>query len=129
MGFVGDKIKKSKNPVAWAVTSIVAGFGAGFAYVANLDPSTVVGFMSDAAASEITRAGFFFLVAAWIHSGRMKKEIKANFVSLTDAINNVAVALRKDLEAQAIILANHGLRLENLEKTKLQPENKGEANA
>lgn len=119
--------EKSKR-VGWTVSGIMAGFGAGLATILNMDAAIVVGYLSDAAASEVTRAGFFFLMAAWIHSGRVKKEISKNFTSLTAAIDNVAVAFRKDLQSHAIILANHGLRLENLEKQKEQPK-QGEANA
>lgn len=95
-----------------------------FEYLSGLDISEIANVLSSAAQSEISRSGFFFLLAAWIHSGRVKNEIAKNFVSLTAAINNVATTLRDDLNAQSKILANHGKRLENLEK-EIKPESQG----
>lgn len=82
----------------------------------GVDPNSFLQILSQTAQSEITRMGFFFLLAAWIHSGRVKSEIAANFLALTEAINNVAKSLRDDLAAQSKVLANHGERLETLEK-------------
>lgn len=106
----------------------VAGAGAGLGLVLGFEPASISSFLSEAASNEIAKAGFFFVVAAWIHSNRVRNEIAKNFQSLTDAINNAANALRNDLEAQSRILANHSVRLDNLEKqTNIQ--NQGEANA
>lgn len=77
-------------------------------FLVGLDPTGLVGVMSQAAQSQIAQAGFFFTLAAWIHSGRVKKEIKLNFTTLTEAINNIAKTLREDLE-------KHGKRLDSLE--------------
>lgn len=99
-------------------------------YLLGLDASHILKFFSETAQNEIVKAGFFFMIAAWLHSSRVKKEIRENFISLTEAINNVAKTLRDDLNAQARILANHGQRLETLEvKLSEKPKPQGEANA
>lgn len=74
---------------------------------AEFDSSAIENFFGDAAKNQIAQAGFFFTAAAWIHSGRVKKEIKENFKSLTLAINQVAEAFKEDLK-------RHGDRLDNL---------------
>ncbi len=38
-------------------------------------------------------------IAAWIHSGRVKKEIKAQMGAMVDAINSLGDTLRKDMAA------------------------------
>lgn len=81
-------------------TSIVGGVFATLAIKVGSDfaPDQVTKLLSETANNEIARAGFFFIVASWIHSGRVKKEIKLSFTTLTDAINNVATSLREDLK-------------------------------
>ncbi len=70
----------------------------GFFY--GLDPDTVARYAGEIATSQIAHAGFFFTLAAWIHANTVKKEIATQFNSVTEAINNVAIALRLDLSAQ-----------------------------
>lgn len=106
--------ERSKK-VAGVAASTVAGFGVGLGFFLNLDPSDVMHLLSEAAANQIAQAGFFFTLAAWLHSGRVKKEIKLNFIALTDAINNVAVTLREDLNKHTKVLEDHGLRIKNIE--------------
>lgn len=65
------------------------------------NPETVSRLFGEAANNQIIQAGFFFTIAAFIHSGQVKREIKANFASLTDAINNVAASLREDLRSHS----------------------------
>ncbi len=45
-------------------------------------------FLSKLVESDLARQVFLFTLAAWIHSGRVKKEIKTQFQSLTDAISH-----------------------------------------
>lgn len=80
---------------------VTLGVGSILTLLYSLDPTSIAKLMSEAANSQIAQAGFFFTLAAWIHAGRVKKEIAANFQLVTDAINNVAVALRQDLSAQS----------------------------
>ncbi len=84
----------------------------------GLDPEMVKHFLSETAQSQIAQAGFFFTVAAWLHAGRVKKEIGKNFTGLTNAISDVSTAFRQDLEELRKILVNHSNRLDNLESTK-----------
>lgn len=67
--------------------------------------------------NKIAQAGFFFTMAAWIHAGRVKKEIASQFSIVTDAINNVASALRSDLAAHGQRLDHVTVRVESLEIT------------
>lgn len=98
-----------QTPVRTSVTVGAVAMGVGL-ITGLLGPGhaeEVYSSLSTAAQSEITQAGFFFALAAWLHAGRVKKEIKLNFASLTTAINQVADAFRADLRA-------HGLKLDNL---------------
>lgn len=83
----------------------------------GLDPSSFINHLSLAAQSQITQAGFFFTLAAWLHAGRVKKEIKDNFLILTDALNNLGDALRNELRNHADQLAAHAKMLDTLGKT------------
>lgn len=94
---------------------IATGISGSVGFLWGVDPETVKHFLSETAQSQIAQAGFFFTMAAWLHAGRVKKEIANSFTSLTTAIQEVAQALRKDLESQKKILEIHATRLDNLE--------------
>lgn len=91
----------------------------GFASAALLSMSTemlqsFVEVMGEASRSQVAQAGFFFTIASLIHSGRMKKEIRANFEALTISIDRVSLALREDLRNHDHKLSDHGEKLDNL---------------
>lgn len=109
------------SAVKGAKIGACAGASAWFGYLLGLDPSVLFKFITETATNQIAQAGFFFAAAAWIHSGRVKKEIARNFGAMTDAINNVANALSSDLKNHKEILDNHEKRLETLEAKKSQP--------
>ncbi len=71
------------------------GIGSIFAVLYSLDPVKFSEYFSLAIQQEISRLLIAFAVAAWIHSGRVKKE----FVNVTEAINGLGSALRQDLSA------------------------------
>lgn len=48
---------------------------------------------------QVTQFGLAFAIAAWLHSGRVKKEIKAQADQISAAFNNLAEALRNDLKS------------------------------
>lgn len=79
------------------------------------ETETLLNFLSEASRNQITQAGFFFTMAAWLHSGRVKKEIKENFKGLTDSIDNVAKAFKEDLKAHSERLDNLSRRVHSLE--------------
>lgn len=95
---------------------VAVGIGSSVGFLWGMDPELIKNFLSETAQSQIAQAGFFFTMAAWLHAGRVKKEIAKNFTALTTAIDGVAQALRRDLDGQRKILENHATRLENLEK-------------
>lgn len=105
-----DKKKAAVGPAAGVVALLST---AGIAF--GIDPETMNFTLQTLAGNQIAQAGFFFSVAAWIHSGRVKKEISKNFTSVTEAINNVASALRTDLEGQKKILEKLDRRVKTLE--------------
>jgi hypothetical protein len=72
----------------------------------GIDPNSFLTHLSLVSQNQIAQAGFAFTVAAWIHSGRVKQEIKLNFTCLTDALNNLADALRKELKEHSEQLAS-----------------------
>ncbi len=101
---------------------IVAVLGWGLAIVAfgaeyGVDHEAIKSFLGEAASNQITQAGFFFTMAAWLHSGRVKKEIKSNFENLTEALNNVAASLRDDLKNHSGRLDNLSMRVQNVENS------------
>jgi hypothetical protein len=66
-----------------------------------LDFESIQKLFGDALASQVAQFGFAFSMAAWIHSGRMKREIATQVASITTALNNLASALRQDLKSQS----------------------------
>lgn len=110
-----DKLSSRPIPLllATVVASTAAGYGAGSV---PLDPELVHKFFSETSQNQIAQAGFFFTIAAWLHSGRVKKEIKANFEALTTAIEKVADAFREDLQRHADRLDNISTRVTTLEE-------------
>jgi len=111
-----DSLKKNKTKIISLV--VISGLTAGFATEAGPDPETLKSFLSETAQSQIAQAGFFFTIAAWLHAGRVKKEIKSNFETLTTAINKVADAFREDLKVQREMLDNLKTRVQTLESQK-----------
>ncbi len=99
----------TRKTVGWVAA---AGGGAGFLY--SLDPNTIVQHMSMVAQSQIAQTGFFFTLAAWLHAGRVKKEIKESFTSLTLALNDLSAALRQELKIHSEELADHANKLDKL---------------
>lgn len=107
----------NKNIILLSIISISA--LTGFSVSPDLTQEQIKLFFGEAASNQIAQAGFFFTIAAWLHSGRVKKEIKENFSSLTKAINDVASAFREDLKAHSEQLKNLSSRVQSLEeKTK-----------
>ena len=84
--------------------------------IGGLSPENLGNIMSQASQNQLVQYGFLFSLAAWIHSGRVKKEIKLNFASVTDAINSISRALREDLEKHGKRLDMIEGRVQNLEK-------------
>jgi len=73
--------------------------------------------------SQMAQFGLFFTMASFIHSGRVKKEIRSNFEGLTHAIEKVSAALREDLKQHGDRLDNLYGRVDRLERAQVQ-ENK-----
>lgn len=83
--------------------------------ITGVDAETVVNLLKESTQNQITQAGFFFTLAAWLHAGRVKKEIKENFNSLKESIDNLGLAFKKDLKAHNDRLDNLSERVETLE--------------
>ncbi len=79
------------------------------------DPDTLSGLLSEAASSKLTHDLLIFAVAAWIHSGRVKKEIANQFQPLTKAIEDLGLALREDMGKLWGELAKTNKRVDSLE--------------
>lgn len=80
---------------------------------------------NQALSHQVTQFSIAFTIAAWIHASQVKKEIANRMSNVTEAINNVALALRDDLTKQSkrIETVEGGInkltsRVETLEKTK-----------
>ncbi len=63
-----------------------------------MDIETVKNLFGDALSSQVASFTFAFTLAAFIHSGRVKKEIAAQMSGITDAIKELGAALRADLK-------------------------------
>lgn len=74
-----------------------------------MDLDQILSAIAPAIQSEATKFGIAFVFAAWIHSGRVKKEIKASFSGLSQAIIDLGTALREDLK-------NHSDRIAKIEE-------------
>lgn len=106
----------SKAPTT--VAYIIAGVTTVIGFVVGVQPETaeaILKFFSESAQNQIAQAGFFFMAASWIHSGRVKKEIRANFEALTMAIDKVADAFRADIRIHAARIDSLSDRVEDLE--------------
>ncbi len=66
-----------------------------------LTSEAVSGFLNAAMASQVTQFGVAFSIAAFIHAGRVKKEIASQAGQITGSIDNLASALRQDLANQS----------------------------
>lgn len=76
----------------------------------DLDINAISDFLSSALSHQVTQFTIAFTIAAWIHSGRVRKEIASQMSRATDAINNLSTALRSDLN-------NHAQRISAVEGT------------
>lgn len=108
-----EKLKQVK-PRHFAFGGI-ASAGSMMAYRLFESPEMVSKLLGEAASNQIVQAGFFFTVAAWLHSNKVQKEIKSAFSSLTDAINNVATSFQEDLKKHSATLENLSGRVQNVE--------------
>lgn len=105
------------KPLLKRILSFVAiGFSTGAAFLVSPEViPTLVQAFSDTAQSEIAQAGFFFTIAALLHSGRMKKEIRLNFEALTISIDKVAKAFHDDLKHHSEKIDGLSHRVSSLE--------------
>ena len=84
----------------------------------EIDHEVLTKLFGETMSNQITQLGICFTIAAWLHSGRVKKEIRANFSALTTAINNVAESLKEDLKAHSDKIDNLTTRVQKLEDRK-----------
>lgn len=104
----------------------------GCAGVEVMDPGVLSSLLGQALSHQVTQFTFAFSLAAFIHSGRVKKEIREQFSGLVDSIDKVRAALNQDLAAQNQRLAGVEVgmtklagrvdQLENLNADKAQPK-------
>ena len=72
----------------------------------------------EALANQVLQFGLAFTIAAFIHSGRVKREIRYQMESLTKAITDLGLALRKDLDDHSDKIDNLSTRVNALENKK-----------
>lgn len=84
------------------------------AWITSIDPEGALNFVSGAMQSQIAQYVTAFSIAAWIHSGRMKKEIALQVGGIKEALQDLGAALREDLKRQSE-------RIEKLEKEVYKP--------
>lgn len=66
-----------------------------------LNSETISSLMGEALGHQVTQFGIAFAIAAWVHAGRVKKEIKEQMSNVVAAVDNVASVLRQDLTHQS----------------------------
>jgi len=93
-----------------------------FSLVSFAEIELVKEVLSESTKGELAKYGLLFIAASWIHSSRVKKEIKESFAGLTDAINNVAQSFSKDLKVHSERLDNMATRVGNLETLIIKKE-------
>lgn len=93
----------------------------------GINPQAFMQHASDIANNQIAQAGFFFTLAAFIHAGRVKTEIRAAFSSLTDSINSLGTTLSQQLKNHESMLSDHKEKLDKLGEavTELQKTKQG----
>lgn len=109
---------------------VAAGAVVGTAVVAAVSPDmleSVVKNLSDASQTEFAKNCTMFALAAWIHSGRLKKEVRSNFASLSLSIDKVAEAFHADLESHKKILDNLAGRVASLEAKQPQTQKENQS--
>lgn len=72
--------------------------------------------------SQVAQFGVAFSIAAWIHAGRVKKEIAAQLSGIKDAVNDLSAALRQDLEKQSQRISQIDARVSKIEGLKTTTE-------
>lgn len=82
-----------------------------------LDPEMVRDWAQGALSHQFTQMTIAFTVANWLHSGRLKKEIKAAFLSLTDSIDNVASKVTNEMSGIQTQIKVLNERVVHLEQT------------
>lgn len=70
--------------------------------------------VGQALSHQVSQFGIAFVIAAWVHANQVKKEISGQMGLVTEAINNVATALRQDLAVQSDRIGNVEKKLINL---------------
>lgn len=96
--------------------------------LAGVNPDGLTDLLSEAFSHQITQFSIAFSIAAWIHSGRVKKEIRNQFENIVGSIDNVASALKQDLAAQGarIISVENGLNQISMRVDAIEKQTKGE---
>lgn len=112
---------------------LAAGAIIGTTLIALVSPDVLESFvkhLSDASQNQFAKDCFIFSLAAAIHSGRVKREIRTTVdsvtTSLTAAIDRVAAAFREDLRNHSDKLDNLANRVASLESLQTEKIKKGD---
>lgn len=95
------------------VAGLVAVSG-GLGVLYGINPESFLQHLESLYSNQIAQAGFFFTLAAFVHAGRVKTEIRAAFGSLTDSINNLGNTLSLRIDQHEKMLKEHQLELDKL---------------
>lgn len=80
-----------------------------------VSPDVVMPLVGQIMQQQVTQFGIAFSLAAWIHSGRVKKEIASQLNGIRTAVNDLAAALRQDLVAQSERISKIETRVSRIE--------------
>lgn len=81
----------------------------------DIDPNSVIEYFSSSLNHQLTQWTIALFIASWLHSGRVKKEIKFQMESLVKVIDNLGLALREDLKIQSLRIEKVEKSLENMD--------------
>lgn len=86
-----------------------------------VDPELVKSWAMDTLKTDFAKMTMAFTIAAWLHRGWVKKDIKSYFNALTAAIDNVAEKVGTEVSSVKKDIAKITTRVEALEKRGEKP--------
>lgn len=83
-----------------------------------MDVNSIIDLVSSAMSHDVTKWTIAFCIAAWVHSGQVKRELRKQFTVIATSMDNLGIAIRKDMSDQARRIENLTGRVDQLEKPK-----------
>lgn len=82
------------------------------------DAEVIGAIFGSAMQSQVTQFGIAFSIAAWIHSGRVKKEIAQQLSGIKEVMVDLAAALREELKKESERISRLEDRMSKIDSNK-----------